>query len=166
MTMSMQPPKTPNTMRMDFSLCNRIFMPPQVVRNGVPCTSTVVKVVRHLNRVHKLITFHRTTQHRETIPPCTPPIGREEIREEITEEAQEALSHMQGTQEATGHLEAMQEAGDFQDPHQEEKGRKEAVDHHLRVMVLGKEGQEAHHRIRSDGFHRQLLTQAVQEAPA
>lgn len=152
--MSMQPPKTPNTTRMGFSLCNRIFMPPQVVRTGVPCTSTVVKVVRHLSRLHKHIEFHRTTQHRET------------IREEITEEAQEALSHLQGTQEATGHLEAMQEAGDFQDHHQEEKGRKEAVDRHLRVMGLGKEGQEAHRRIRNDGFHRQRSTLAVQAAPA
>ena len=93
-------------------------------------------------------------------------MGREEIREETTEEAQEALSHLQGNQEATGHLEAMQGAGDFQDHHQEEKGRKEAVDRHLRVMVLGKEGQEAHLRIRNDGFHRQRSTPAVQAAPA
>ena len=116
--------------------------------------------------MHKHIKFHRTTQHREMIPPCIPRVGQQEIREEITEEAQEALSHLQGTQEATGHLEAMQEAGDFQDLHQEEKGRKEAVDSHLQVMVLGKEGQEAHLRIRSVGSHRQRSTPAVQAAPA
>ena len=134
-------------------------MLPQVVRHGVPCTSIVVKVVRHPSRMHKHIKFHRTTQHREMIPPCIPLMGPQEIREEITEKAQEALSHLQGTQEATGHLEVMQEAGDFQDLHQEEKGRKE-------VMVLGKEGQEAHLRIRNVGSHRQLSTPAVQAAPA